>query len=44
MNNKLNKGDPFPEMTLSIAGGGKLVLPADIDTPYAFVLFYRGHW
>jgi len=44
MNNKLNKGDQFPEMSLSITGDGKLTLPADLDKPYVFVLFYRGYW
>ena len=25
-------------------GGGTLTVPDDITTPYAIVLFYRGHW
>ncbi len=41
---KLGPGDLFPEMTLIIAGGRDIVLPNDIDTDYAIVLFYRGHW
>jgi hypothetical protein len=44
MNNKLDKGEQFPALDLSIAGAAKLTIPADISTPYAFVLFYRGHW
>ena len=44
MSNKIDKGGQFPDIELAIAGGGKLRLPADIDTPYAFILFYRGHW
>ena len=44
MAEKLNGGDTFPSLTLNIAGGGTVALPVDIDTPYALVLFYRGHW
>ena len=44
MAEKLNGGDTFPELKLSIAGGGTVTLPNDIETPYALVLFYRGHW
>ena len=44
MSGKIDKGGQFPDIELAIAGGGKLHLPADIDTPYAFILFYRGHW
>ncbi|MCZ6616540.1 MAG: hypothetical protein O7E57_00300 [Gammaproteobacteria bacterium] len=44
MAEKLNTGDTFPELNLSIAGGGSVRLPTDIETPYALVLFYRGHW
>lgn len=44
MSTKLTGGDTFPRMTLSIAGGGAITLPDAIDTRYAVVLFYRGHW
>lgn len=44
MAEKLNGGDTFPELELNIAGGGTVTLPDDIETPYALVLFYRGHW
>lgn len=44
MSSKLNQGEQFPEIQLSIAGAGKLTIPTDIQTPYAFLLFYRGHW
>ncbi len=44
MAEKLNLLDSFPSMTLSIVGGGSLRVPDDISTPYAVVLFYRGHW
>jgi hypothetical protein len=41
---KLNLLDSFPSLTLNVAGGGSVTLPDDISTPYAIVLFYRGHW
>ena len=41
---KLDKGAQFPDISLTVVGGGSLALPADIPTAYAFVLFYRGHW
>ena len=44
MTEKLNIGDTFPELTLQVASGGALTLPGGIATPYAIVLFYRGHW
>jgi len=44
MAEKLNAGDPFPQLTLDITDGSKLTLPDDVSTPWAVVLFYRGHW
>lgn len=44
MPQKLGPGDPFPSLTLNLAGQGSLTLPSDIETPLAIVLFYRGHW
>ncbi len=44
MAEKLNLGDTFPELTLQVAGAVTLTLPTEINTPYAIVLFYRGHW
>ena len=44
MGNKIDKGGQFPDIELSIVGGDKLSIPGDIATPYALVLFYRGHW
>lgn len=43
-NRKLGPGDLFPEITLSVAGGLDITLPNDIETDFAIVLFYRGHW
>lgn len=44
MAEKLNLLDTFPPTTLNLVGGGTVTLPDDIPTPYAIVLFYRGHW
>ena len=44
MADKLNLGETFPTLTLSLAGGGTRTLPTDLTTPYTIVLFYRGHW
>jgi peroxiredoxin len=41
---KLGPGDTFPSLSLKIAGGGEVVLPEAIETDFAVVLFYRGHW
>ena len=40
----LTSRDQFPSLSLSVVGGDTLTLPDDIDTPFAIVLFYRGHW
>ncbi len=40
----LRQGDRFPQLTLKTVDGGVLDLPGGIDTRYAAVLFYRGHW
>lgn len=44
MADKLNTGDSFPEITLTTTSGSSIQLPADLDTPFTIVLFYRGHW
>ncbi len=44
MADKLKLLDSFPSIALSVAGGGMLTLPEDVETPYAILLFYRGHW
>ena len=41
---KLNLGDTFPEMSLTTTAGDQITLPTDIESPFAIVLFYRGHW
>ena len=41
---KLEAGNTLPSVTLNLVGGGALTLPDDVDTPYAVLLFYRGHW
>ena len=44
MGEKLQGGDTLPEVSLNLVGGGTVTLPRDLETPYATVLFYRGHW
>jgi hypothetical protein len=44
MAEKLNLLDQFPDVTLTTTDDQHLLLPADIATDYAIVLFYRGHW
>ena len=44
MVNKLDAGQRFPSMTLSLVGGGSVTLPDGLDGAYALILFYRGHW
>ena len=44
MAEKLDLGSTLPNLALRLAGGGTLTVPTDLPTPYAIVLFYRGHW
>ena len=44
MAHKLDAGDRFPAMTLTLAGGGTVSLPDDLSSDYSAILFYRGHW
>ena len=44
MTTNLGPGDTFPEMRLDLVGGGAIDLPADLDSSYSVILFYRGHW
>ena len=36
--------DQFPDIELSIAGGGTVSLPGDTAGNWTYVLFYRGGW
>jgi peroxiredoxin len=40
----LNPGDPFPPLTITVAGGQALTLPDSFAGDFAAVLFYRGSW
>lgn len=40
----LRPGDRFPEITLSLVGGGEMALPGSVVGAWAYVLFYRGGW
>ena len=44
MSKKLDTGDAFPQLNLSLAGGGSMTVPDDLGGAYAVLLFYRGHW
>ena len=44
MASKLNTGDTFPGLTLTLSDGGTLALPVGLDARYKVILFYRGHW
>ena len=36
--------DKFPDIELSLAGGGTISLPKDVEGNWAYILFYRGGW
>ena len=42
MNEKLNTGNNFPNLSLTLIGGGTVELPTAPDDGYQVVLFYRG--
>jgi peroxiredoxin len=44
MGEKLRSGDKLPTVTLNLVGGGSTTLPNDLESDFAVVLFYRGHW
>lgn len=44
MADKLNLMDQFPDIVLVTTDDATVQIPSDIDTDYAILLFYRGHW
>ena len=44
MGDKLKSGDTLPAFALNLVGGGSVTLPDDIESDFAVVIFYRGHW
>jgi hypothetical protein len=44
MAEKLDAGDVFPSLMLTLADGQSLTVPDDLDAKYKVILFYRGHW
>jgi len=44
MGDKLRSGDTLPAVTLNLVGGGNVTLPDEIESDFAVLLFYRGHW
>lgn len=41
---RLDAGDPFPSLSLTLVGGDRLRAPEEFDHPFQVLLFYRGHW
>ncbi len=44
MAEKLQQGDRFPSMTLTLVSGETITIPDEMPSRYLAVLFYRGHW
>jgi len=41
---KLDAGDRFPQMTISLLDGSQLTLPDDLSAEFTIFLGYRGKW
>jgi len=41
---KLDSGDAFPTMPITLTDGRTLRLPADLEADYTILLGYRGKW
>ncbi len=41
---KLDAGDHFPTMMISLLDGGSVTLPDDLDADFTVFLGYRGKW
>lgn len=44
MGKQLNPGDQFPNFTVPITDGQTINIPADLNSEYAVIIFYRGIW
>lgn len=44
MADKLRDGDTFPTIKVETVEHGALLIPGDLRTRYAVLLFYRGYW
>ena len=40
----LHLGDKFPDLTLTVPGGGILQIPGSLGGHFSVVLFFRGAW
>jgi len=40
----LSTGSKFPKISIKTVNYGELVLPDDLESKYAMILFYRGGW
>jgi len=41
---KLDRGETFPNIALSVVNGDDLTLPEDVKGSWTVLLAYRGHW
>ncbi len=41
---KLDDGDPFPELTLSLVDGGTMQIPSGLNDRWCVFLLYRAYW
>lgn len=41
---KLDMGDQFPPMTISLLDGSTMALPDDLNADFTVFLGYRGKW
>ena len=41
---KLDVGDPFPAMSISLIDGSTLELPGGLNEDFTILLGYRGKW
>lgn len=44
MAEKLGSGDVFPTLAINPVSGEEITLPTAIESDFAVVIFYRGHW
>ena len=42
--NKLDRGDPFPEIELFLANEDKLTIPDQFTDAWSVIIIYRGNW
>ncbi len=40
----LSGGATLPDFTPKVGDSDSILLPSDIESDFAIILFYRGHW